>query len=125
MIQESILHDLKRHDFALVSVNEPDLCSDDPSRILVRRIMGAFHEYEKQMIVIKLRGARQRTKTKQGRCEGRKAYGHYPGEADTLDRMKQLAASGMTATEIANTLRPRAGRLAAVVTGFNPPSVRF
>jgi DNA invertase Pin-like site-specific DNA recombinase len=58
MVQESILHDLKRYGFDLVSVAEPDLCRDDPSRILVRRIMGAFHEYEKQMIVIKLRGAR-------------------------------------------------------------------
>lgn len=105
MVQESILHDFKRHDFDLVSVNEPDLCSDDPSRILVRRIMGAFHEYEKQMIVIKLRGARQRTKTKRGRCEGRKPYGHYPGEDETLERMKELAASGMNATDIAATLR--------------------
>ncbi len=67
--------------------------------------MGAFHEYEKQMIVVKLRGARQRTKAKQGRCEGRKPYGHYPGEEDTLQRMKDLAALGMNATEIAATLR--------------------
>jgi DNA invertase Pin-like site-specific DNA recombinase len=105
MVQESILHDLKRHGFNLVSVTEPDLCSDDPSRKLMRQIMGAFHEYEKQMIVVKLRGARQRTKTKRGRCEGRKPYGHYPGEIETLKRMKELAAAGMTATEIATTLR--------------------
>jgi DNA invertase Pin-like site-specific DNA recombinase len=105
MVQESILHDLKRHGFDLVSVTEPDLCSDDPSRKLMRQIMGAFHEYEKQMIIVKLRGARQRTKTKRGRCEGRKPYGHYPGEAATLKRMKELYASGMTATEITATLR--------------------
>ena len=105
MVQESILHDLKRHGFVLVSVQEPDLCSDDPSRKLMRQIMGAFHEYEKQMIVVKLRGARQRTKTKRGRCEGRKPYGHYPGEDEILKRMKQLSASGMTATDIAATLR--------------------
>jgi len=105
MVQESILHDLKRHGFDLVSVSEPDLCSDDPSRKLMRQIMGAFHEYEKQMIVVKLRGARQRTKTKQGRCEGRKPYGFYPGETETLERMKELSASGMTATDTAATLR--------------------
>src|SRR5262245_60474966 len=28
MIQESILHDLKRNSFDLVSVTEPDLCND-------------------------------------------------------------------------------------------------
>jgi DNA invertase Pin-like site-specific DNA recombinase len=105
MVQESILHNLKRHGFNLVSVTEPDLCNDDPSRKLMRQIMGAFHEYEKQMIVVKLRGARQRAKAKQGRCEGRKPYGYYPGETATLKRMKELAASGMTATDIANTLR--------------------
>lgn len=105
MVQESILHDLKRHGFDLVSVAEPDLCSDDPSRILVRRIMGAFHEYEKQMIVVKLRGARQRTKTKQGRCEGRKPYGHYPCERENLERMKELSSLGMNATKVAATLR--------------------
>jgi DNA invertase Pin-like site-specific DNA recombinase len=105
MVQESILHDLKRNGFQLISVAEPDLCSDDPSRKCMRQIMGAFHEYEKQMIVVKLRGARQRTKAKRGRCEGRKPYGHYPGEADTLRRMKELNASGMTATDIAATLR--------------------
>jgi DNA invertase Pin-like site-specific DNA recombinase len=105
MVQESILHDMKHHGFELISVAEPDLCSDDPSRKLMRQIMGAFHEYEKQMIVVKLRGARQRTKTKRGRCEGRKPYGHYPGEADTLKRMNELNAAGMTATAIAATLR--------------------
>lgn len=104
MVQESILHDLKRNGFELVSVAEPDLCSDDPSRKLMRQIMGAFHEYEKQMIVVKLRGARQRTKLKSGRCEGRKAFGSYPGENETLSRLAQLEESGMTATDIARVL---------------------
>jgi hypothetical protein len=54
------------------------------------------------MIVAKLRGARQRTKTKRGRCEGRKPYGHYPGEVEILE---ELSASGMTTTVIAATLR--------------------
>ena len=57
------------------------------------------------MIVVKLRGARQRAKTKRGRCEGRKPFGFYPGEVATLKRMKELSASGITATEIAATLR--------------------
>jgi DNA invertase Pin-like site-specific DNA recombinase len=80
MIQESILHDLKRGGFDLVSVQEPDLCSEDPSRKLMRQVMGAFHEYEKTMIVLKLRGARQRAKARHGKCEGAKPFGYYPGE---------------------------------------------
>ncbi len=42
----------------------------------MRQIFGAISEYEKSMIVIKLRGARQRKKARTGRCEG----GHNPGE---------------------------------------------
>jgi hypothetical protein len=41
---------------------------------------------------------------KQGTCEGRKPYGFYPGEADTLKRLKEFAATGMRATDIAKTL---------------------
>lgn len=104
MVQESILHDLKRNGFELVSVAEPDLCSDDPSRKLMRQIMGAFHEYEKSMIVVKLRGARQRTKAKEGACEGRKPYGFYPGEQTVLERMVALHNEGKSAVAIAQTL---------------------
>jgi DNA invertase Pin-like site-specific DNA recombinase len=114
MVQESILHDLKRNDFELISVQEPDLCSEDPSRMLMRRIMGAFHEYEKQMIVLKLRGARQRRKAKTGRCEGRKPYGYYNGEEATLNRMRELRDSGLGYDRIAEMLntegrKPRTG----------------
>jgi hypothetical protein len=35
------LDELKRHSFDLISVTEPDLCDDDPSRKLMRQIMGA------------------------------------------------------------------------------------
>lgn len=115
MVQESILHDLKRHDFELVSVTEPDLCSDDASRKLMRQIMGAFHEYEKQMIVVKLRAARQRAKAKRGRCEGQKPFGTVTGEAEALGRMFELQKAGMKATAIAEILnaeghKTRSGR---------------
>ena len=104
MVQESILHDLKSHGFRLVSVAEPDLCSDDPSRKLMRQIMGAFAEYEKTMIVCKLRGARQRQKTRTGSCEGAKRFGHYEGEAVVLDRMRQLRNEGLGYDSIATRL---------------------
>jgi hypothetical protein len=52
VVQESILHDVRRHGFQLISSAEPDLCSDDPSRKPMRQILGAFHEYEKAMIAV-------------------------------------------------------------------------
>jgi DNA invertase Pin-like site-specific DNA recombinase len=104
MVQESILHDMTRHGFELVSVQEPDLCSDDPSRKLMRHIMGAFSEYEKSMIVLKLRGARERMKGKTGTCEGRKPYGFYDGEEAVIERMKALRAAGLGFDRIAEQL---------------------
>lgn len=103
MIQESILHDLKQHAFELVNLAEPDLCSDDPSRKFMRQVMGAMAEYEKSMIVAKLRGARERARAK-GACEGRKPYGFYPGEKAILERLKALRADGATYEAIASAL---------------------
>ncbi len=95
MIQETIIGDLRKYGFELVSVIEPDLCQDDPTRKLMRQIIGAIAEYEKSMIVSKLRGARQRKKASTGRCEGRKPYGHYPGEKRVVDRMRALRKEGL------------------------------
>jgi len=115
MIQETILRDLQRRSVMLVSTMEPDLCSDDPSRKLVRQIMGCIAEYEKSMIVSKLAGARQRMRTKTGSCEGRKPYGRRKGERRTIDRILALRATGTAMDTIAETLnseglKPRSGK---------------
>lgn len=115
MVQETIIGDLRKHGFDLISVAEPDLLKDDPSRKLMRQIFGAIAEYEKAMIVLKLRGARQRMKAKTGRCEGAKPYGTLPGEAAVIERMKELRAAGLGFDRIAaqlNTegLKPRRGK---------------
>jgi DNA invertase Pin-like site-specific DNA recombinase len=104
MVQETILGDLRKHGFELVSVAEPDLCSNDPTRKLLRQVMGGVAEYEKTMIVLKLRAARERSKAKTGRCEGRKPYGYYEGEPDVIDRMKALRAEKLPYDGIADQL---------------------
>lgn len=114
MIQETIIGDLRNNAFDLISVAEPDLLQDDPSRKLMRQIFGAIAEYEKTMIVLKLRGARQRQKARTGRCEGAKLYGELPGEAPILERLRALRASGMGFGKIAGALnadgiKPRRG----------------
>jgi DNA invertase Pin-like site-specific DNA recombinase len=114
MIQEHILQDLSRRGITLISVAEPDLCSDDPSRKLMRQIMGAIAEYDKAVTVLKLRGARQRQRASAGRCEGAKPYGTLAGEADTLQRIQAMRAAGqsfqaITATLNAERITPRRG----------------
>jgi len=115
MIQEAALADLKKHGFTLLSTMEPDLCSSDPTRVLVRHFMGAVAQYEKSQLVIKLRGSRARMKAKEGRCEGRKPYGHYEGEQVVVDRMLALHKASLPYAKVATQLnveglKPRTGQ---------------
>ena len=114
MVQETIIGDLRKRGFELISVMEPDLLQNDPTRVLMRQIFGAIAQYEKNMIVAKLRGARQRMKAKTGRCEGSKPYGFYEGEQTILEHMKALRTAGMGYDRIADQLnskglKPRSG----------------
>lgn len=115
MIQEAIMADFRKRGVTLISALEPDLCSDDPSRKLMRQIFGAFAEYEKTMLVAKLKGARQRKKAATGRCEGIKPYGHNEEEREVLRVMKLQRSEGQSYDNIASWLngekfRTRAGQ---------------
>lgn len=113
-IQEHILRDLRKQGIKLISATEPDLGEEDPTRKMFRTIMGAIVEYDKTMTVLKLRGARQRMKAKEGWCEGQKPYGLKDGEGETLRRILELAGDGLTQSAIsaklnADGLKPRSG----------------
>jgi hypothetical protein len=45
-----------------------------------------------------------RKRAKEGRCEGRKPYGFYEGEATALEHMKALRATGVGFDRIAAQL---------------------
>lgn len=104
MVQETIIGDLRKRGYELVSVTEPDLLQRDPTRVMMRQIFGAIGQYEKAMIVAKLRGARERVKSKAGRCEGRKPYGYFDGEPETLQRIRELRTDGLGYDRIAERL---------------------
>jgi DNA invertase Pin-like site-specific DNA recombinase len=110
MVQESLIASLQRKGFTLISVTEPDILEAEPSRVLMRQIFGAINQYEKAMIVGKLRGARQRMKAKTGRCEGRKPYGEREGEVEVITRIREMKASGLN--------------LSAISAGLNAAGVR-
>jgi site-specific DNA recombinase len=104
MVQEATIAELQKQGFTLVSVQEPDLMSSDPARIAFRQMMGVFAQYDKSQIVLKLKAARMRKRAKEGRCEGRKPFGHYEGEQAAIARMQALAATGMSIRAIAAKL---------------------
>jgi len=69
---------------------ELTVADDDPTRKLIRQVLGAVAEFDKSVTVLKLRAARERIRRRTGRCEGRKPYGTRPGEAKAVERLRQL-----------------------------------
>lgn len=128
MIQEQFIADLQRNGVTLFSTQEPDLCSQEPARILMRQIMGAFAQYDRAMIVSRTRAARKRIRERGGRCEGRSPYGWAvvgpkhekrldPIEAEQLiiEHIQGMRSRGMNLFGITSALnqseyRPRTGQ---------------
>ena len=116
-LQEYILLSLRRQGITVLSTAEADLDSADPSRVMIRQILGSVHQFEKEQLVLRTRVARQRIRDRGERCEGRKPYGQHPNhprEAITLARARELWAAGSSLTAIGRTLdleghTPRAG----------------
>jgi len=78
--------------------------NDDPTRVLVRQIMGAISQYEKTSIVQKLRRARERKRARDGRCEGAKPFGELEGEAKTLREILHLSRLRPDPRQVADKL---------------------
>lgn len=64
--------------------------TSDPSRILVRQVLGAVAEFNRRELVGKLAKARKRIRDAGLRCEGVRLYGSRPGESAGLDRILDL-----------------------------------
>ena len=103
-VQENLIHQYFTNRFTLISATEPELDKDDPNRVFMRQIFGAVHQLDKSNLVLKFRAARQRKKAKEGRCEGRKPFGHYDGEAVILYRIRDLHLQGLNYEQSARML---------------------
>jgi DNA invertase Pin-like site-specific DNA recombinase len=97
MVSELLLAECRKRGLKVFSADQGaliDMASDggDPTRVLIRQIMGALAQWEKSMLVKKLSSARNRVKAKTGRCEGKKPYGFYNAEKPVLKVMMDLSA---------------------------------
>ena len=63
----------------------------DPTRTLIRQVLGAVAEFEKSALVQKLAAARRRARKANGRCEGPRPFGELPGEDKAVSRIRELA----------------------------------
>jgi len=93
LVSEAIIAQFRREGVAVFDASTgQDLTAadDDPTRKFIRQVLGAVAEFEKAMLVAKLKTARERRRKETGRCEGPKPFGELPGEDETLARMRKL-----------------------------------
>lgn len=114
VLQEQLFGELRRYGA------EPFSCSpseqqflgddpDDPSRAMIRRILGAVNQYERDMIALRLRGGKRAKRARGGyaggyvplgvRVEGRE---FVPDETEqaAIARIRELHAGGRSLREI-------------------------
>lgn len=135
VLQEKILADLRARGKRLHSVSpgedaylEDD--PEDPSRKLIRQVLGAVASYEREIISLRLRHGRRRKSERGGFAYGAPPYGMRavdgelapdPVEAPVAARIREAVAAGRSLNSIARELndegiRPRRGERWHAVT---------
>jgi DNA invertase Pin-like site-specific DNA recombinase len=104
MVSEIILAEFRKLGVKVISADggvDLTLGNDDPTGKLVRQILAAVSEWEKCLIVQKLRASRLRIRRSGGRCEGRKPYGKTADEQVVIQKIKAWRGEGKSFAEIA------------------------
>lgn len=128
VLQEQLLMEVRRAGAEVFSTSpsEQDYLKDDPddpSRRLIRQVLGAINEYERGMIRLRLRRGQQRKAEKGGYAGGRPPYGYradgralvpIPDEQAIIRQARELRDIGLSYREIAERLTsdssyPRSG----------------
>lgn len=114
MVSELLLKEFRNRKLKVFCCDQGqlvDVTADggDPTRVLIRQLMGALEQWEKSMLVRKLKLAKDRIRAETGHCEGPKPFGSRVFENECLRVIKMLAEQNLGAEEIARQLN---------VTGF-------
>jgi len=108
MVQEIFLRECRNKGifvYAADSGEELVLDGADPTRVLIRQILGALAQWDKAQIVLKLQAGRRKKARDTGvPCGGPKPYGQTPGEQACLDEIFALKKGGHSFREIASLL---------------------
>jgi DNA invertase Pin-like site-specific DNA recombinase len=75
IVQETGWRFLRDAGITLIAADSPGAFLDDtPTAVMIRQILGSVSQFEKAMLVAKLKGARDRKRAVTGKCGGRKSY---------------------------------------------------
>lgn len=132
MVGEIILAEFRKLGVKVVSADggvDLTIGNDDPTGKLVRHILSAVSEWEKCLIVQKLRASRLRMRRAGHRCEGRKPYGVNQHEQEVIERIRQMRRDELSFTKIAKALNdagvvPRKATRAGHSTQWHPPMIQ-
>lgn len=79
--------------------------SEDPTRVLIRQVLGALAEWNKNVTVKRLRAARDRIRIEKGRCEGIVPFPRTPEETEVANQIYSLHCAGQSYRQIRRWLR--------------------
>src|SRR5262249_6002762 len=90
IIQEQLLAQARQHGWHLfsTSTNQAAYLEDDPgdpSRKMIRQVLGAVAEYERSMIALRLRSGRARKAQRGGFAGGAPPYGYAAVDGELVD----------------------------------------
>lgn len=123
VVQETGYAMLRRRGIELIAADAPDsFLSDTPTAVLIRQILGAVHQFDKAMVVQKLRGARDRKSAKLGRrIEGNPSWKPAPAKAVAI--ATNARARGLPLRAISAQLAER-GYLSPSGKPYSPESIK-
>lgn len=137
VLQETFLDDLHRRGRELHSCSPTEdahleNAEDDPSRALVRQILGSVAQYERAMTRLRLRAGRDRKRAAGGYAAGPPPYGFaavkgdlvpVPAEQSAIRLMRKLHGDGQSYRQIGEELTRRGIRSRAAHGKWRPGTI--
>jgi DNA invertase Pin-like site-specific DNA recombinase len=113
---------LKKHGITLIPVDAPThFTEESPTANMLRTIIAAVSQFEKEALVLKLRKARDRKRRETGRCEGNPAWIPVPDAA--VKAAKAARDRGLSLRKVAAELASQ-GYLAPSGSTYGPQSIK-
>lgn len=126
IVQEVGFEMLRARGIELIAADSPTAFLDDgPTAVLIRQVLGAVSQFEKSMLVSKLKGARDRLRAQGQRVEGRRPLTETNPEAVALAKQlhrKRPKGGRRTLREISAALA-EAGHFNSSGKPFSPQSI--
>ncbi len=123
LLQETLMARMRQAGAEVISVSEPDMDSDDPTRVLVRQVLGSISQYERALIRGRMMAGKAAKVAGGGYGGGRPPFGWRaegkelvpePREQEVIALIRQLHDEGLSSRQIAARLeeaghRPKVG----------------